>query len=65
MHWSQRLAAWVVAHGRRPQAVGGTNVSTILWIGLGVLVVTGIVAWWKTGGSPALNTVLSNFTSNL
>ncbi|MDA8205259.1 MAG: hypothetical protein M0Z36_04260 [Thermaerobacter sp.] len=49
---------------RDRRAVGGTNISTIIWIVIGVLVSGGVSLWLTAGGGiTAIKALLTSITS--
>ncbi len=46
-------------------ARGGGSIGPILWIVLAVIIIGAVIAWWESGGSKDLSSVLANFTSLL
>lgn len=45
---------------------GGVNITTLLWIAFGSLVVLGIVIWYKAGGGQqAVSSLLTQIQSNI
>ena len=68
MQWPlQVVLAWLKAHValKARTAHGGGSIGPILWIVLAVIIIGAVIAWWETGGSSDLASVLSNFTNLL
>lgn len=63
----QWLLAWLKARvvPKVRTAHGGGSIGPILWIVLAVIIIGAVIAWWETGGSADLSTVLGNFTKLL
>ena len=63
----QLFLAWLMVRVPRKArtAHGGGSIGPILWIVLAVIIIGAVIAWWETGGSADLSTVLGNFTKLL
>ncbi len=66
MQW-QLFLAWLTVRvpAKARTAHGGGSIGPILWIVLAVIIIGAVIAWWETGGSGDLSSVLNNFTSLL